>query len=602
MNDSQATRSALIVLLRAQRNGMSPAEKAKRKKSVRWLYPWATENHYRRLYQEWVKPVRVFVHEFLEKHQESVLRGDAANAVVRQDAVAGESFALMVRSLNGWVNAYISDDEQKKLRSPIYMGLGDVSQSAFNFNSGQYNKSVKSALGVNFPSDESWWPDARKQWQDTNYEVIRSDIRKYISDINSTTEQAVTNGWSVKMLSEQIMALDSKITKSRAAFIARDQIGKLNGIITQKRMEDIGLTMYEWSSSSDERVRESHALMDGKLCRWDDATVYSEDGGKTWKKRPNGAVLMHPGMDYQCRCCALAWFNELIDEADGVMPGSASSEPTIPTETGNQPQPAKEPEPMEKVKKSKRKAEKTVEKETPSEETSAENLKIFYNLLLEDEESVKKDVRKITKEHQEFLCKYAKDMQGHFYYSEGAHYDPKKNVIRLNIKRIDKRSTEAGFSTDMTTFLHESGHWLDYNMLGKGKNIHGELPKLREYIRNDALNYANSVLAKDKVSIKDFARNTAKEKALLENVADEVRKKSAIRNGISDLLHGASNGKIADGYWHDKDYWKEGVDNLEAEAIAHFFAARGTGGERLSEMKSIFPTAYKYFEDFIKGY
>ena len=317
MNDSQATRSALIVLLRAQRNGMSPAEKAKRKKPVRWLYPWATENHYRRLYQEWVKPVRVFVHEFLEKHQESVLRGDAANAVVRQDAVAGESFALMVRSLNGWVNAYISDDEQKKLRSPIYMGLGDVSQSAFNFNGGQYNKSVKSALGVNFPSDESWWPDARKQWQDTNYEVIRSDIRKYISDISSTTEQAVTNGWSVKMLSEQIMALDSKITKSRAAFIARDQIGKLNGIITQKRMEDIGLTMYEWSSSSDERVRESHALMDGKLCRWDDATVYSEDGGKTWKKRPNGAVLMHPGMDYQCRCCALAWFNELIDEADG---------------------------------------------------------------------------------------------------------------------------------------------------------------------------------------------------------------------------------------------------------------------------------------------
>lgn len=127
------------------------------------------------------------------------------------------------------------------------------------------------------------------------------------------------------MLSEQIMALDSKITKSRAAFIARDQIGKLNGIITQKRMEDIGLTMYEWSSSSDERVRESHALMDGKLCRWDDATVYSEDGGKTWKKRPNGAVLMHPGMDYQCRCCALAWFNELIDEADGVEPGSVGS-------------------------------------------------------------------------------------------------------------------------------------------------------------------------------------------------------------------------------------------------------------------------------------
>ena len=62
--------------------------------------------------------------------------------------------------------------------------------------------------------------------------------------------------------------------------------------------------------------------MDGLLCRWDDATVYSEDGGKTWIPRPAGAVLMHPGMDYQCRCCALAWFDELIDEADGVEVGN----------------------------------------------------------------------------------------------------------------------------------------------------------------------------------------------------------------------------------------------------------------------------------------
>lgn len=317
MADPKAARNALIVLLRAQRNGMTQAEKAKRKKPARWLYPWATEHHYVQSYRAWVKPVRVFVHEYMERHQEAVLRGDSASAVIRQDAVAGQSFALMVKSLNGWVDAYISDNGEKKLRSPIYMGLGDIAESAFNFNGTQYNKSTKSALGINFPSDESWWPDARKMWQDTNYEIVRSDIKKYISDINSATEQAVTNGWSVKALTEKIMALDSKITKSRAAFIARDQMGKLNGTITQKRMQDIGLTMYEWGSSSDERVRQSHAIMDGKLCRWDDATVYSEDGGKTWKPRPAGAVLMHPGMDYQCRCTAYAWFNELIDEADG---------------------------------------------------------------------------------------------------------------------------------------------------------------------------------------------------------------------------------------------------------------------------------------------
>ena len=322
MTDPKAARSALIVLLRAQRSGMSRTQKLKRKKPSRWLYPWATEHRYTQSYRAWVKPVRAFVHEYMEKHQEAVLRGDSANAVVRQDAVAGESFAGMVRSLNGWVGAYISDDEEKKLRSPIYVGLRDIAESAFNFNGGQYDKSVKNAIGVNFPSDESWWPNARKQWQDNNYDVIRSDIRKYIADINSVTEQAVTNGWGVSVLSEKLTALDTKITKNRAAFIARDQIGKLNGTVTQKRMQDIGIKMYEWSSSSDERVRDSHALMDGLLCRWDDATVYSEDGGKTWIPRPAGAVLMHPGMDYQCRCCALAWFDELIDEADGVEIGT----------------------------------------------------------------------------------------------------------------------------------------------------------------------------------------------------------------------------------------------------------------------------------------
>lgn len=325
-SDPKASRTALVVLLRAKRGGMSASEKAKRKKPAKWLYPWATEHRYAQSYRAWVKPVREFVHQFLAKHQEAILNGDSKDAVIRTDAVAGESFALMVQSLNGWVNAYISDDEDKKLQSPIYMGLGDIADSAFDFNGRQYDKSMKSAIGISFPDDESWWPEAREMWQDSNYETIRSDIKKYIADINTATEQAVTNGWSVKALADKIIALDTKITKSRANFIARDQIGKLNGTITQKRMQDAGLSMYVWDTSGDERVRESHAVMEGLLCRWDDATVCSYDGGRTWVPRPAGAVLMHPGMDYQCRCCADAYFNELLDEADGVESFRAETE------------------------------------------------------------------------------------------------------------------------------------------------------------------------------------------------------------------------------------------------------------------------------------
>jgi hypothetical protein len=80
----------------------------------------------------------------------------------------------------------------------------------------------------------------------------------------------------------------------------------------RKRMEDTGLKLYVWSTCGDERVRPSHALMDGKLCKWADPTVYSSNGGKAWKSRPKGAVLGHPGEEDGCRCTALSYEKELL--------------------------------------------------------------------------------------------------------------------------------------------------------------------------------------------------------------------------------------------------------------------------------------------------
>jgi hypothetical protein len=60
-------------------------------------------------------------------------------------------------------------------------------------------------------------------------------------------------------------------------------------------------------------------MIDGALCRWEDSTVFSQDGGKTWINRPSGAVLLHPGMDYQCRCTAIAYWDELVGEADAKI-------------------------------------------------------------------------------------------------------------------------------------------------------------------------------------------------------------------------------------------------------------------------------------------
>jgi hypothetical protein len=104
--------------------------------------------------------------------------------------------------------------------------------------------------------------------------------------------------------------------KSRVNLIARDQIGKLNSMATQARMQNVGLNMYIWETAHDERVRSTHVPMDGKLCQWDNPRVYSDDGGKTWIPRSSGWVHLHPGMSIQCRCIATAYWEELIGEID----------------------------------------------------------------------------------------------------------------------------------------------------------------------------------------------------------------------------------------------------------------------------------------------
>jgi SPP1 gp7 family putative phage head morphogenesis protein len=329
-------RSALVTLIKSRRQKMSRAERQRGIKPQRWLYPYATEARYAAIIRAWLRPMKDYVHSYLKENQEAILRGDSASfradslSVTRLDAVPGKSFKRMIDSLNGWMGQYVPDDDESKSGSGIYMGLGRIADSTFDFNEGQYEKGAKSALGVEFPVGEDWWPFARDIWAGQNSGLIKSDMKNYIGQVNALTEKAVTSGLSVKELTTQIQALDEKITKGRANFIARDQIGKLNGQISQRRMESVGLTMYIWETSGDERVRPSHEKMDNKLCRWDDPTVYSEDGGKTWIDRPDGAVILHPGLDYQCRCTAIAYWQELVQEADELLdykaPGTVEEE------------------------------------------------------------------------------------------------------------------------------------------------------------------------------------------------------------------------------------------------------------------------------------
>ena len=84
------------------------------------------------------------------------------------------------------------------------------------------------------------------------------------------------------------------VAERHAQFIARDQIAKLNGRITEATQVAAGVTEYTWRAVHDQRTRPDHAALDGTTHRWDDPPVVDQRTGRR----------EHPGGDYQCRCFA----------------------------------------------------------------------------------------------------------------------------------------------------------------------------------------------------------------------------------------------------------------------------------------------------------
>lgn len=149
-------------------------------------------------------------------------------------------------------------------------------------------------------------PEMEKAVND-NVDLITSIHTDFIHDIGAAVFENMKDGGRHENLID-IIKERGNVTRNRARFIARDQTSKLNADLTEARNVALGLDLYEWGGTGDERERESHFVLNNMLCKYSDPTVYSDDGGKTWKKRSGiGAFIGKPGEDYQCRCLALPY-------------------------------------------------------------------------------------------------------------------------------------------------------------------------------------------------------------------------------------------------------------------------------------------------------
>ena len=206
--------------------------------------------------------------------------------------------------------------------------LADIAERILGANSAYFQKQITVLSGgIPIAIEKPWWPEAKSLWEKQNYKLIKNLGEEYITKINNTIINGLQNGWGKEQIIEAVSKIDASLTGHRSYVIARDQVGKLNSIITREQSMYIGMETYFWTSARDERVRgdpsgpykkaiPSHYDMEGLLVSWKSPEVYSDNVGETWKKKTGKMEMQQAGMAIMCRCIAAPSWNQYVGQID----------------------------------------------------------------------------------------------------------------------------------------------------------------------------------------------------------------------------------------------------------------------------------------------
>lgn len=269
--------------------GMTRA-KLRRLKARTWKYPLALERQY-----------TSSISSFLQKRWKAYAAIAVPMMVPREDALEDL-------------------EPEPGTNGPAIGGIVNIARTVDKFNKKELQAFKEIAIGEAFAEDEPWVKNVIDSWSREQVTLITKASQDMLDTVARRIREGVKDGKSARQVTAMINADLPGISYRRARIIARDQTAKLNSALTQGRMADAGIETYIWSTSEDERVRgnptglypkalPSHYVMNGKICRWDDPTVWLENG--EWVKRAGDAPYFHPGMAIMCRCVAIPNWDEL---------------------------------------------------------------------------------------------------------------------------------------------------------------------------------------------------------------------------------------------------------------------------------------------------
>lgn len=138
-------------------------------------------------------------------------------------------------------------------------------------------------------------------------EIIQANATKiktvpqYLANsFTSLIQEHQLSGVRPDAIVNELLSQAPHLTQVEAKRIARTEVGKAATALREARARKYHRDFYIWWDCQDSRVRSSHSLMHGVVCRWDDPPNPERLAGE---KRDYGAY--HPRGIFNCRCDAL---------------------------------------------------------------------------------------------------------------------------------------------------------------------------------------------------------------------------------------------------------------------------------------------------------
>ena len=130
-----------------------------------------------------------------------------------------------------------------------------------------------------------------------NAQLIKTVPQNMAGKIAELVRKRRFEGERPETILQEILEQQPHLREFEARRIARTESAKASTALTEARAEAMNLEFYIWRTAKDgDRVRKSHQIMEGVLCRWSEPPDPEAMAGE----RSYGSY--HPGGIFNCRC------------------------------------------------------------------------------------------------------------------------------------------------------------------------------------------------------------------------------------------------------------------------------------------------------------